>query len=583
MGYMPSTDESKAKDSAASRLLPTGIPRLDQVLDGGIMRGSLVIVVGPPGSGKTTLANQMAFAAAREGQRAITFTALSESSDKLASHLRSFTFFDEKLLGDSVQFISLQQFLARGLETTSDEIISMSRAARADIVVIDGFRGIAGIEPESQAARKFLYDTGTRMGVLGITLVITTEGEPRDTRFFPEATTADIILGMHYSIAGVRTRRSIEVVKARGTRMLPGLHGLRLTPAGLMIYPRLEGIVAAEQNAAHDALAAETQAGDVAESAIDMHAKQGAPEVSEPLDAEVEAGGGIEGRARFGVPELDGLLGGGLTRGSSTVIIGSPGTGKTLLALPWVLEGVRQGEPAVILGMRETRAQLLRKADMFALGNRLREALALGKLAIQTWAPVELDPDVVATSLLRAVENMGARRVVIDSIGEIERAVARSGDPGRVDDYLAALQVALRQRGLTVIAIKESGILLAPQIAGASEAIAVLAENVIYMQHVSYQAELHRILSVVKMRFSAHDTSLREFVIEAPTGIRVISPAHADRSAISGIAHRQEQLSPVVADQVFGSQPAEAVTDPTPEERGDAERLTRKRRTQEQP
>src|SRR5579871_6023269 len=140
MGVEPSAggDETKVNDA---RLQSTGIPRLDEVLDGGIARGSMVIVVGPPGSGKTTLANQLAFAAAREGRRSVIFTALSESSDKLALHLRSFSFFDESLLGDAVQFISLQQFLAQGLEPTSAQIISMARAARADIVVIDGFRG----------------------------------------------------------------------------------------------------------------------------------------------------------------------------------------------------------------------------------------------------------------------------------------------------------------------------------------------------------------------------------------------------------------------------------------------------------
>lgn len=94
------------------------------------------------------------------------------------------------------------------------------------------------------------------------------------------------------------------------------------------------------------------------------------------LDPEIESSGSLQGRAQFGLAELEGLLGGGLTRGTSTVIIGSPGTGKTLLSLQWALEGIRRGEPAVIVSMREDRAQLLHKADMFALGAHLREALA---------------------------------------------------------------------------------------------------------------------------------------------------------------------------------------------------------------
>ena len=325
--------------------------------------------------------------------------------------------------------------------------------------------------------------------------------------------------------------------------MLSGLHGLRLTPAGLYIYPRLEGLVAARQNAEIDAAAAREANG------------QGAavgPEETSVLDPEIESSGSLQGRAQFGLPELEGLLGGGLTRGTSTVIIGSPGTGKTLLSLQWALEGIRRGEPAVIVSMREDRAQLLHKADMFALGAHLREALAPGGgLVLQTWAPVELDPDVVASRLLRSVERTGARRVVIDSIGEIERAVRRGGDPGRVEDYLAALQVSLRQRGLTTICVKESATLLAPEVAGSAEAIAVLAENVIYMQHVSYQAMLHRVLSVVKMRFSAHDASLRTFVIEAPTGIRMLSRAHTENGVLEGIAAAQDQQARVLRGQLF--------------------------------
>ncbi len=111
--------------------------------------------------------------------------------------------------------------------------------------MLDGFRGVRGALPDPQAAREFLYSVGTQLGVLGITMLITSEAEPRDPAFFPEATTADVIIGLHYGIEGVRQRRAIEAVKARGAQPLPGLHGLRLTRGGIMIYPRLEAQIAA--------------------------------------------------------------------------------------------------------------------------------------------------------------------------------------------------------------------------------------------------------------------------------------------------------------------------------------------------
>jgi len=110
---------------------PTDVPNLDLLLGGGLLRGSLVIAIGPPGSGKTTLANQMAFAAARRGRTVLVLTALSEPTSKLLEHLRSYTFFDPDLVGESIQFLSLQQFLDRGLEATGAEIIAAARQNRA--------------------------------------------------------------------------------------------------------------------------------------------------------------------------------------------------------------------------------------------------------------------------------------------------------------------------------------------------------------------------------------------------------------------------------------------------------------------
>lgn len=518
-----------------------GVPHLDILMGGGVPRGSLGLIVGPPGSGKTTLAHQIACAVAKSGRSVITFTALSEPTSKLITHLRTFSFFNEQLLGGPLQIFSLQQSREAELETIARDIVAIARRSRADLVVLDGFRGVHGAASDPQAARDFLYSVGTQLGVLGITMLITSEAEPRDPAFFPEVTTADVIIGLHYGVEGVRQRRAIEAVKVRGARPLPGLHGLRLTRRGLVIFPRLEAQVAASYNLADEALDAAD-----AMSLTGTEGPHGAEMVPDaaPMSSEAEASSSLAGRAPFGMPELDALLGGGLTRDSSTVMVGSPGTGKTLLALHFALTGVQAGEPTVFLGMREDRAQLLRKADQFAFGATLRAALATdGGLTLQLWPPVELEPDFIAAHLLAAVDRFSARRVVVDSIGEIERTIARSGDSGRVDDFLAALVVAMRQRGVTALYIKEHSTLLAPELAGATDALAVLAENVILMQHVGYQAELHRVLSVVKTRFSAHDTRLREFLVEAPAGIRVLPQDQSASGVLEGIARDQVEAA----------------------------------------
>ncbi|HEV2405489.1 MAG TPA: ATPase domain-containing protein, partial [Ktedonobacterales bacterium] len=138
---------------------PTGVAHLDTILGGGLPRGSLTLVMGLPGSGKTTLASQIAFTMARAGRLALILTALSESTSKLISHLQSFTFFDQELIGGQVHFLSLETTLGEGLEATGKLIVTEARRLNAGFVMLDGFRGMRSVDADPQAAREFLYTT----------------------------------------------------------------------------------------------------------------------------------------------------------------------------------------------------------------------------------------------------------------------------------------------------------------------------------------------------------------------------------------------------------------------------------------
>ncbi len=488
---------------------PTGVPRLDQVLGGGLPRGALVIIVGPPGSGKTTLANQMAFAAGRAGRRAMVLAALSEPTSKLIAHLRSFTFYDDELTGDAIQFLSLQQFLSGGLESTGNEMVAAARRSHANFVVLDGFRGVRGVDVDPQAARKFLYDVGTTLSILGATTIITSEADPRDPAFFPEATTADVIIGLHFDLLGIRQRRRVEVIKMRGSAPLPGLHGLAISDEGVVVYPRLESRVT---------LASQTPLPEP----IDLEADEST--VSELADTP-------ESRVPFDLPALDAILSGGLTRATNTLVIGSLGTGKTLLGLHFALAGARRGEPALFLGFRESYRQLLLKTNPFTLGQEFRATLAPGGgLTLLRWPPVELNADILATELLAALDRTGAKRLVVDSITELERAAIESGDPRRVENYMAALVEALHRRGVTALFIREVPYEIGWPPDFSSEPTSILAENMLLLRQIEQRGHLYRLVSVQKMRFSAYDSTLwREVKIEVPACIRVLEP---DRSAV---------------------------------------------------
>lgn len=521
--------------SGAPRMHSTGLSTLDQILGGGLPAGALMLIMGRPGSGKTTLANQLAFAAARQGRTALILTALSESTNKLVEHLRAFTFFDSRLIGRQVHLMSVQPLVGNGLEGMSRDILRMVRDLRADMVLLDGFRGMPGVEGATLAAREFLYQLGTSLGTLGAQFVVTSETEPLDPAFYPETTTADVILALGYTMVGGGYQRTIEVVKARGVAPLGGLHALTLTSAGATVYPQLEGRILG----ATPPLIAPPGS----------HTTPGSQRFGEPTNEDTQQVPGdvdiLTERVGFDLAVLDDLMHGGVNRGTSTLVAGSSGTGKTLLALSFMLAGIRRGERGLYLGLREQLDQLLAKADSFAMGQELRNALQPeGGLTLIRLPAIQLNADIVADLLLREIDRTGAQRVVVDSIFEVEHAVRNSQQPQRLYDFLSALVEALHHRKVTVVFTRETEKALSATLDFSGEPLSVLAENIIWLQQVVYQRDVFRVLSVLKMRLSAHDFSLREFRITAPHGIEVMESDESRPGVLEGIASQQGTVAP---------------------------------------
>lgn len=515
--------------TAPVRREPTGVPNLDEILGGGLPRGALVLVLGLPGSGKTTLASHIVFSAAKAGKTVLILTALSEATSKLIEHLKSYRFFDRALIGGPVQFLSVQQVLPQGLQAVAAAVIAEVRRVKADYVLLDGFRGLRSVDFESITARQFLYDVGTTLNTLGVMTLITSETDPRDPAFFPESTTADVILGLHYSLLGVRQYRGIEVIKARGSATLPGLHSLVLDDGGATVYPQLE-----ERITTHSPTRARGE-------------PSARPRSPQPPPLE---------RVAFDLPALDAMLRGGIPRATCTLVAGSLGTGKTIMALLYVLAGIRAGESVVYLGFRESRAQLRQVGQPFVWGEELGRALeADGRLTFLEVPPIKINADILADQLVTALDQTGAQRVVIDSVLELERAVLRSADPQRLEDYLAALLQAMRRRNVTALLLKETDKVVAASLELSADALSVLAENVLLLQHVPYHGHLHRVLSVPKLRFSDHDTAIREFRIQAPQGIQVLAPLESDEGVLEGIMRDQQQQALHISPRHGSDQP----------------------------
>lgn len=495
---------------AAIPLDPTGVPGMDEVLGGGIQRGSLAIIAGPPGGGKTILAHQIAFTAARAGRRTTILTAFSEPTNKLIAHMRPFTFFDQDLLGQSLDVLSMRQFLKNGLDDTANELVEAIRAAQASLVVLDGFRGVRESVERPEEARRFIYDTSNRLSLLGITLLLTSEANVRDVAFFPEATTADVLLGLAFDAIDARERRTLEVLKVRGAAPLNGRHALTINDDGVTIHPRLEARVARRVRSGR------------------YSAVQSVP-VSSQRTPETESGAGAA--ITTGVSGLDAALDGGLVRATSTLLAGKRGVGKTLLGLQFALEGVRRDEPSLFVSFRETVEQLQRKSAPFDWGRQFQDALDSGMLRILRTPPVELHADVLADTLIAQIEAAGTRRLVVDEIGEIERALVAMGYQRRFHDFAAALIETLRLRGVTSLLTRQLSAGRRSALEDGLTPLATLTANLLWLREWSEDGRIARSLEVLQTADAERTTLWHQVTIQAPAGIMLDTQTHLANEA----------------------------------------------------
>jgi circadian clock protein KaiC len=440
------------------------------------------MVVGSPGAGKTLLAEQIAFHLARRGESSLYLTGYAEPSDKLVSHAAGLRFFDRALVGTSpgVHYGSLPDLLLQSPREAERAVVETVRARGATLVVLDGFGSIQaplGEDPPIPGAR-FLYGLGLQLAFLGATLLVLVEGDPDEAARRPEPPVCDVVLGLRFESRGASDRRLLHVRKARGANPLPGAHPYAIDQSGVRFWPRLESVV----GGAEPALGA--------------------------------------GRAGFRQPDIDGLLGGGLTEGTVTLAAGGYGTGKTLLGLHFAAEGGRSGAPTLFLGFMESAAQLREKGRTFGL--HLEEYERAGTLRLLTHPAYDLDADAIADLLRADVEARGVRRLVIDSAAQLERSIL---DDERKLGFLSALVAYLRGRGVTTFLPYEVAQLSGWDVELAGTPLAVLAENLLLLRHVEVAGELRRTFSILHMRFSDHDRRIHEYTIRPDEGIVLGSEA----------------------------------------------------------
>jgi len=454
--------------------LATGVPGLDEVLGGGLPEFSFNLIAGTPGCGKTTLAHQIMFALATPERPALYFTVLGEPPLKMLRYQQQFDFFELDRLNKSIRFINLAEDMVGGdLDKVLSRIVEEVEARGPGLVFVDSFRSVIlasqGEGHSFLSLQRFIQNLGVLMTSWQATTFLIgeyfTESEPN-----PIFTVADGLIWLRQSVQGNSMVRKLEIMKMRGQPTLPGLHTFRINSAGLQVFapPQL-------------------------------------PALTEP-DIDTEA----HSRLLTGVPGLDAMLGGGLPRGYSLLVAGPSGSGKSVLASAFLMEGARCGETGVIAAF-EQRPKRSR-------GRGLADLIDSGRVGVVDTRAPGLSVDEIAQLLIAEIARLKATRVVIDSLSGFELALA----PTFRADYreaLARLVSALASTGVTVLMTSEledrfNDLRFSPY------GTAFLTDAIIVQRYIEVGSRLERVMAVVKVRASAHSSALHLFSID-DEGIQV--------------------------------------------------------------
>jgi circadian clock protein KaiC len=467
--------------------LETGIPGLDTILDGGLFRGGIYLVTGDPGTGKTILANQICFARARKGESALYVTLLVEAHGKLTAFLERLTFFEPTAVPERVTYVSGYEVLeSDGLKGLIRMLRDEARRRKASLLVVDG---IATVEHGASELgfRKFIHDLATSAIATGSTTILL--GTTDESIPHPEHAIVDGVIELRHLLVRQASSRQLVVRKMRGANFVEGSHQFVITDAGLHLYPRVEAI----------------------------------------LTRNLPQPPALPGRLSVGIPSLDEMMQGGVPAGSCTGIIGASGAGKTLLGLHFLAAGAAAGEPGLYFGFNESPSRLIAKADR--VGLRLSAHVRAGLIEIVWQAPVENVLDEMAERMLVRLEESGARRLFIDGVDGLAQGALY---PERMATFLTALTNKLRSLGVTTFFAEESE-LFGPNVPAGGRALSAMAENSILMRFVELESRLYRYLSIIKLRESGYDPSIREFKI-GPAGIELAPTFERAEAILSGTA-----------------------------------------------
>ena len=452
--------------------ISTGNAQTDVVLGGGFPANSINIVMGLPGTGKTVFAEQLLFHNAAEGRPAVYVSTLSEPMSKMVSYVQRFSYFDENKLGTQILYEDIGPLLSSdGLSALVPWLAQLIKTTSPKLIVIDSFRAIHDLATSVPETRRMVSDLAGLLSAYDSTVFLLGEYTIEDVQRYPEFAVSDSIVQLARQPLGSRDERYLRVLKLRGSAYREGQHAFRITNDGIQLYPRLVS-----------------------------------PRVATTYTPQST-------RTSIGVPGLDEMLDGGVWGGTTTLLVGPTGSGKTTVAMHFALEGVARKEPTLYVNFQENPAQLARSfANLGADMNAARE----GGLEFMYVSPVELQIDSIVVGIFERIKDGTIRRVVVDAVGDL---ITAASDTQRLHDYLYSLVQHFAVNGVTSLLTFESGITPYGGVDAHEQRFSYMSDNVLSIA-LGGEERTRRTIRVNKTRNSGHDPVVRQLEISS-AGARV--------------------------------------------------------------
>lgn len=469
----------------------TGLPGLDEVLGGGLLRTHNALVRGPPGAGKTIFGLHFLSAGVEAGETSL-YINLGEPGDYIRDTVEHFD-----LNPDGIHFLDLSPthedfsegesysvFSNAEVEQPSviQELRSIVEDLEPDRVLLDPITEFRYLTTDERQFRKQILSFLDLLRDSRATVIFTSQAADSpsddDLQFL-----TDTVINLDTDIAG----STLYISKFRGSSFQRGIHSYEITDAGVTVFPKL------------------------------VPGSGSGPPVDETPE-----------KLSSGIPEVDELLKGGLGTGTVTFISGPTGAGKTTTALQFIKEAAGRGEKSIMYAFEESPRTIQQRSRAISLP--IEAMLEQGTLSIEEIAPDQYTPNEFTSRLKTAVEDDGTRIVLIDGLQGFQQNLRGfRTDP---DEVLLRVLRYLRGAGVSTIVTNEVRNITG-EFRVTEESVSNLADNILYLRYVESASELGKVIGVLKMRTGDFERSLREFEITA-SGIRVGDPLENMQGILTG-------------------------------------------------